>query len=126
MGAKMDYLSTRQGVISQNIANADTPGYRPRDLKPVDFGAVIKRTEAGAGGGTLRMAATNPGHRAAPGVTANAKSEKQRETYEVAPVGNAVVMEEQLVKSNETLMDYNLVTSLYQKNVRLLQIAMGV
>ena len=36
MGAKMSYLDTRQGVLAQNIANADTPEYRPRDLTDVN------------------------------------------------------------------------------------------
>ena len=33
----MDWLSQRQGILNQNIANADTPDYRPRDLRAGDF-----------------------------------------------------------------------------------------
>ena len=32
---KMAYVSQRQTVIAQNVANADTPGYAPRDMKAV-------------------------------------------------------------------------------------------
>jgi len=59
MGAKMNYLSTRQGVLANNIANADTPEYRPRDLTEVDFGAVL--TEV-TGSRKVRMERTSDGH----------------------------------------------------------------
>lgn len=41
IGAKMQYLDKRQAVLSQNIANADTPNYQPKDLTKVDFGRVL-------------------------------------------------------------------------------------
>ena len=44
IGAKLDYLGQRHKVIAENIANADTPGYKPKDLTPVDFGSVLKRS----------------------------------------------------------------------------------
>jgi flagellar basal-body rod protein FlgB len=53
------------------------------------------------------------------------KSRKQKETYEVAPAGNAVIMEEQLINANKTNMDYALMTNLYQKNVTMIQTALG-
>ncbi len=123
LGAKMDYLSQRQRIISQNVANADTPNYRPQDLKPVDFGAVLKGVSGHKG---VRMEATNPMHVGAEGKVADPKSGKQKQVYEVAPDGNSVVMEEQMLNANDTMMQYNLATSLYQKNVRLMKIALGV
>ncbi|MDP7142886.1 MAG: flagellar basal body protein, partial [Alphaproteobacteria bacterium] len=45
LSAKMRYLNQRQTVISQNIANADTPNYKPQDLKPIDFGAVLESAQ---------------------------------------------------------------------------------
>ena len=36
----MAWLDRRQGVLAQNIANADTPGYRPQDLKAFDSNAL--------------------------------------------------------------------------------------
>ena len=49
----------------------------------------------------------------------------QRQVYEVAPAGNAVILEEQMLKSSENNMDYNLMTTLYQKNVGLIRAALG-
>src|SRR5262245_7347356 len=123
IGAKMGYLGQRQRIISQNVANADTPNYRPMDLKQVDFGTILKNLSESK---TLKMTATNIAHIGANGKIADPKSMKQKKTYEVAPAGNAVIMEEQLLRSGQTLMDYNLMTSLYQKNVRLIQTALGV
>ncbi len=34
---RMSWLNARQGVLSQNVANADAPGYHAQDLKPLDF-----------------------------------------------------------------------------------------
>lgn len=123
LGAKMDYLSQRQRVIAQNVANADTPNYRPQDLKPVDFGAVLKSVTQSKG---VHMDATNPMHIGFEDQVAEPKTGQQKKVYEVAPDGNSVIMEEQMINSNQTMMDYNLVTSLYQKNVRMIQIALGV
>lgn len=122
LGAKMDYLSQRQRIISQNVANADTPNYRPQDLKPVDFSTVLKGVTESKG---IQMVSTNPMHVGAGNGVAAAKEGKQKKVYEVAPDGNAVIMEEQMLKSGETVMDYNLMTSLYQKNVSLIKTALG-
>ena len=44
MKQRMQWLTQRQQVLAQNVANADTPGYTARDLKELDFGALVKRS----------------------------------------------------------------------------------
>ena len=122
LGAKMDYLNQRQRIISQNIANSDTPGYRPQDLSPVDFGKVMKNITHSA---SVAMETTDPKHLPPPHTVPMGQEKVQKKTYDVAPTGNAVVMEEQLINAGKTNMDYNLMTTLYQKNVRMIQIALG-
>ncbi len=122
LGAKMDYLNHRQRVIAQNVANADTPDYKPMDLRPVDFGRVLKDVTESKG---VRLETTNAMHLPPGGDIPDAKSGKQKQVYEVAPAGNAVIMEEQMLNAGQTVMDYNLMTSLYQKNIRMIQIALG-
>ena len=122
MGAKMNYLSTRQGVIAQNIANADTPEYRPRDLTDVDFGAVLSEITRSK---DIRLGKTQAGHMRPGGDIDDARNRKSRFTYEVAPADNAVIIEEQMVKASETTMDYNLMTNLMRKNVGMIQTALG-
>ena len=122
MGAKMQYLNTRQGVLSQNIANADTPEYRPRDLTKVDFGEVLKEV---TGSKKVRMDKTTLGHMSPGGDIHDPDNRKVRMTYEVAPADNAVIIEEQMVEATKTTMDYNLMTNLIRKNVSLIQTALG-
>ena len=127
LGAKMDFLNQRQKVISQNVSNADTPGYRPQDIKEGDFGKVLKNITQSRNDGVpnVGMATTNSLHMPTPGDVNVDDPRKQKETYEVAPVGNAVVMEEQLIKAGRTVMDYNLMTNLYQKHTGLIRTALG-
>ncbi len=125
LGAKMDYLNQRQRIIAQNISNADTPKYKPQDLLPADFGKVLKGVTA-QGTQSVSLETTKSNHMPPPNDIPEAQERKQKEVYEVAPVGNAVVMEEQLINSNQTIGDYNLMTSLYQKNVGLIRTALGL
>lgn len=119
LGAKMDYLSQRQSVIAQNIANADTPNYRAKDLEKVDFGALIGNSDG------IAQARTNKAHLSSGYGLSPAQMIDQKAPWEVAPNGNSVIMEEQLIAANKTLMDYSLVTSLYQKQTGLIRTALG-
>lgn len=122
MGAKMNYLSTRQSVLAQNIANSDTPEYRPRDLTEVDFGAIL--TEV-SGSEKIRMQRTAAGHIGPGGNIGSADERKARMTYEVAPGENAVIIEEQMLKASQNSLEYGLITNLVRKNVGLIQTALG-
>src|ERR1700731_412316 len=57
MAKKLAWLSARQSVLAENVANANTPGFRAGDLKPLDFGKL-----RGGHGGTLTLTSTAPGH----------------------------------------------------------------
>lgn len=122
LGAKMNYLDQRQRVVAQNIANSDTPGYQPKDLLPVDFGAVLKKVSSG---NNVRPETTNPLHMPSPDHIADPKNREQKKVYEEAPVGNAVILEEQMVRSTQVQADYNLMTNLYMKNVNMIRTALG-
>jgi len=125
IGARMNFLNQRQRVIAQNISNADTPGYRPQDLRPVDFSAVLGDVTRGSGRMSVKLNTTNGQHLPPANQVEDPQARKQRETYEVAPAGNAVIMEEQLLNAGQTVGGYNLMANLYEKNVGLLKIAIG-
>ena len=55
MSERMGWLGARQEVLAQNIANADTPGYRARDIE--DFGTVVEE-----GSLAFQRRQTRPGH----------------------------------------------------------------
>ena len=48
-----------------------------------------------------------------------------KDTYEVAPAGNAVILEEQLMKVAETQSDFRLATNLYNKHLSMIKTALG-
>ncbi len=124
ISAKVDYLYKRNEVISTNIANADTPGYQSRDLTKVDFGTVLKNM-TGNTLGNVAIETTNPMHLPGPDAVRSARDPKDKLTYEVAPAGNGVILEEQMVKASETMMDYNMLLNLSRKQSNMMKIALG-
>lgn len=111
---KMAYLAQRQSVLAENIANADTPGYQPRDLKP--FELQMQK----AGGLTLRT--SDPRHLTGLNPSDGPYgTDGSRRPYEVAPSGNAVVLEEQVMKASRTNGEYQLAAGLYQRNFGMLR-----
>lgn len=120
MKEKMDWLNQRQQVIARNIANSDTPGYRPEDLKEFNPAKV-----GGDRQFILAMAKTAPGHSTGLHKPQNFKAEEVRKNYEVSPDKNAVILEEQLVKMNENRVDYQTMTRLYAKQSEMMKTAIG-
>ena len=119
MSDKMRWLTQRQRVLAQNIANADTPNYQARDLKSIDF-----RKAVGKNIFQVVLNKTDAKH-----ISFKAKERfkvvESRHPYETAPSGNAVVLEEQLIKVQQTAADYELMTSLYRKHLSMFRIALG-
>jgi len=124
VGTRMSYLGERQKLLAQNVANADTPNYRPSDLKEMNFQAVLR---GGSDQQKVKMAATQPLHLAGLRQDEQFTAQKQgwNKTYETAPNGNAVVLEEQMLKVSEVNQNYMLATNLYQKNLGMLRSAIG-
>ena len=120
---RMSYLSERQKVIAENVANANTPGYAPHDLKPFSFQAQMQAQAAPASGGSS-MAVTEPGHMLPP---------HARKATEAKPVttkdsettldGNSVVLEEEMLKMGQARMDYDAAIGFYEKSLNLIRTA---
>ncbi len=120
MAGKMNWLAERQTVLTQNVANADTPNYRPKDLKEFSF------KDAGAARSfKVALAQTHEAHVAGAPDSMTVKSERQSDTYETNPNGNGVVLEEQLIKVGQTRHDYTLMTRLYSKHKQMFSMALG-
>ena len=120
LGKRMDWLGQRQKVLAQNIANADTPDYVPQDLKAQDFRRMVERNYLPS----LKPDATQAGHIQTSTLRADDRSVDQKDRYETAPSGNAVVLEEQLINVAQTQADYNAITNLYKKQVSMLKMAL--
>ena len=124
VAARLGWLEQRQAVLNRNIANADTPDYQPHDLRQQDF---VRLLERGTGQPQrLSIARTDADHltgRPIAKVGLDGKVEDTR--YEVAPDGNAVVLEEQMAKATETALDFQLTSNLYRKYLGMIRTALG-
>jgi len=121
--AKMQWHQERQRVLAENIANSDTPNFRPRDLVEPKFDRS-GLPPPGAPMGTLPMARTSASHMAAAGGGPSFPQDRKG-GYETRPAGNAVNLEDQMLKVSANQMDYAAVTSLYSRSLNLLKTAIG-
>ena len=118
---KMHWNEERQKVLAKNIANADTPGYKPEDIKPLDFKQLLKTSSST---GSISAATTNSKHISSGGdSTSSGKvlAGKQKSPYETSPSGNSVILEEQLLMMNQNYTDHRLSATIYQKTMDMLK-----
>jgi flagellar basal-body rod protein FlgB len=117
--SRLGYLSQRQRVISENVANSDTPGYRPNDLKAFTI-------KAQGLGGPLQLAQTSGGHMipiSAQGGAAGAWTPQVTPDSETRLDGNQVVLEEEMMKLTDARMSYDTAIGFYQKSLAMIQLA---
>ena len=117
--SKLSWLTQRQEVLSQNIANADTPRYRASDLKTFEFKEILRQEKV-----QLNMDVTSAAHQ--PGRRKRIRDfaeQNVRHPFETSPSGNSVVLEEQMAKVNETHTKHRLVTQLYKKHLSMFALA---
>ncbi len=119
---KMRWNQARQSVLSANVANADTPRYRAVDLKQPALG--------GAGGAlapapvAVRVATTEAGHIQGRAMGSSFRTAGQK-PFETTPNGNAVNLEEEMLKAADNQIDFQMVTSLYQRSIGIIKTAIG-
>ena len=117
MMSRMSWLNERQQVLAQNVANSDTPHYRPLDL-------VEQKFPLGAPGPAgVQLARTNPGHLS--GFTDTGEFPNNPNQYQVRPAGNAVNVEDEMIKVAANQMDYQAATQLYTRSLGLWRTAIG-
>jgi flagellar basal-body rod protein FlgB len=116
---RMGYLGDRQQVIAQNVANADTPGFTPSDMKPF---TLPGRTGSLPPLAPIAPAMTSPMHMAGtatpPKMTAKPVSSPDSETK---LDGNSVVLEEEMMRMSQARMDYDTAVTFYQKATAMIQ-----
>lgn len=115
---QLRWLGQRQEVLSQNVANSDTPGYQARDLEKLSFGDALQQA-------TLSPAVTRAGHLSGKAADPAAAKVKTVTPWEVSPDGNGVVLEQQMTQLAETQADYQMATELYRKQIGMLKTAIG-
>jgi flagellar basal-body rod protein FlgB len=123
LSARASFLQARHAVLTQNVANADTPRYRPQDLVEPDFSAMLERRASGVA--PVGLQRTSPDHLDGMPATGGGLHTRQLDGFEVAPAGNAVLIEEQLRLLGSAERGYQLATSVYGKYVGLMRTAIG-
>ena len=101
---RLAWLDQRQGVLAQNIANASTPGWVPKDLPP--FAASLA-AETGTG-----LAQTNAAHLA--GTADDILAGVTTRPTARAPDGNAVALDQQLAAVADSQSAQELVLNIYK------------
>ena len=121
---RLQWPQERQRVLAENVANADTPNYRPRDLAPPKFEAPAAgraRRRSPRSRSRAPRAATSP----ASGRAARRSAPRRSGGYEVRPTGNAVNLEDEMMKVAANQMDYQAATTLYTRSLGLIKTALG-
>jgi flagellar basal-body rod protein FlgB len=111
--ARLELSGQRQKLISENIANASTPGYVPRDVDTSRFDKALTdamRQSANGGRGSMSVSTS---------LARVIKSPDGETTLD----GNAVQLEDQVMKAAQTRQDFETSIALYQKGLSLLRIA---
>ncbi|HET9616890.1 MAG TPA: flagellar basal body rod protein FlgB [Pseudolabrys sp.] len=116
---RLEWAQTRQRVLAENVANSDTPNFRPRDLAPP------KLDGSSTGPTPVRLATTESGHIPGIGGAGETFRTERRGAYDLRPAGNAVNIEDEMMKVAANQMDYQAVTALYTRSLNLLKTAIG-
>jgi flagellar basal-body rod protein FlgB len=119
---KMQWHQERQRVLAENVSNSDTPGFKPRDLVEPKFDKI--GNAAGGAMGTLPMMRAS-GTNIMPSGGSASFAANSRGAYETRPAGNAVNLEDEMMKVSANQMDYAAATSLYTRSLGLLKTAIG-
>jgi flagellar basal-body rod protein FlgB len=115
---RMAWHQERQRVLATNVANKDTPNFKPRDLVPPDF----SRTASAAG--LVALVRTDPMHLGVSGTGGGTQFE-ERNRDDARPIGNAGGLEDEMMKVAANQMDYQMVTTLYSRGLGLIKTALG-
>ena len=116
---RLEWAQARQRVLAENVANSDTPNFRPRDLAPPKFDSLSAST------GPVRLATTESGHLPGLGSGGDSFRTEKRGAYDLRPAGNAVNIEDEMMKVAANQMDYQSATQLYSRSMGLLKTAIG-
>lgn len=122
LGQAMHQLYKQQQVISQNVANADTPGYKAREMAAPSFAGMVQnggkvgRPTVELSEGMARLGARAP---------RSGAIVLDHDVTETKPDGNNVTLEEQLLKLGNVQADFAAMSNLYRKQMSLLKTALG-
>jgi flagellar basal-body rod protein FlgB len=111
------HAAARQSIISSNVANADTPGFKAGDLR--SFSETYRSSDR-----EIPMRASRPGH-----VMETARSAVAERVpdlnAEPSPNGNTVSLETELVRSASAKRQHDVSLAVYRTSLDILRSALG-
>lgn len=110
------HAAERQNVVAQNMANADTPGYRARDLRA--FADVYQQAAE-------PLRATRPGHLSPVQAAFDPKSIHRTDPGTMSPNGNSVSLEDEMVKATAVKRDHDLALAIFKSSMGILRTGLG-
>lgn len=105
------YLELRQSTIATNVANANTPGFRARDVEP--FNKVLDGTP-------VRLAMTSPSHMQLSAAETDTRATSKKDSWEVVHSGNSVSLEQEMIKGSDVSRDYSMNSAVVRSFHRML------
>ena len=116
-GAMAKHAAARQALIAENVAQADTPGYKARDIAPFSE-TYEKRSDP------LPMRATRKGHITDTGLPQYRVIETSGEGSE-SPNGNSVSLETEMMKSAFVRQEHDMALAIYKSALGVLRSSLG-
>ena len=104
--------------MAENVANAETPEFKPSDLAPPTFEAPA------SGVAPVTLVRTSPAHLAGADGTRDFASRAAHD-FEVVPTGNGVSLEDEMMKVAGNQMDFQAATAIYTRGLGLIKTAIG-
>ncbi|GAA6209896.1 flagellar basal body rod protein FlgB [Cognatishimia sp. WU-CL00825] len=101
---RLKWLSDKQKVVSENIANADTAGYRAREVE--GFESYLRAAEAA-------------------GTSLDAQVQESATSWGSDISGNNVILEEQILEATDTAGQYRIAANLYRKAHDMMRMVSG-
>jgi flagellar basal-body rod protein FlgB len=112
----MDGLSYRRNVISQNVANVDTPGYHALEM---NFESALNKSMSSSP--KLSMARTNTGHQLSVNDSSEPYQARLRSGGSERADGNNVDIDQELMQMTETGIRYDALSTAVSKKLSLLK-----
>jgi flagellar basal-body rod protein FlgB len=116
---KMEWHQARQKVLAENVANADTPAFRPHDLVAPNFERALRPVAS------VSLERTEVDHIAGTVGSASPFRNRTENGYEIRPTGNAVSLEDEMMKVAANQMDFQAATAVYTHSLNLIKSALG-
>lgn len=126
MKSKLTYMSQRQSILAENIANADTPRYKAQDIAEPDFKKMLSTVDGSGSAQRLQMRTTNASHIVSGmGPVTRFQTIDRPFTDELNPNENNVALEEEVAKVGLNQAEYQKVLNLYTKTIGMFKLAIG-